>query len=356
MKGLHERDDIVGARYKVIDFVGEGGMQFVYRAFDSVTQRYVALKTPKNTSGEKRFHRSAIVAAKVNHPHVAKTLDYLEAGGKKYLVEEYIEGSDLQHSLLTLASYIDPFLTSRIFLYLAKGLAASHHARVIHRDLKPSNIMISGDFLLSQVKITDFGIAKMAEEEMAEAWEGGTESITASQTVVGALPYMAPEAIETPRTVDVQADIWSLGAMMFEVLCGEKPFGSGLPAVAKIVQAKLPTYPKFVTSKPQFKYLANQLIALINLCLEKTPSNRPTADLLVSNLGNLCYPINIRNKGIVKYPRPHMSFITPPSGQDVFFHKDSVYGTRPAAGDEVMYAEFPGAPSSRAHPVVKLKN
>ncbi len=212
-------------------------MQIVYGAMDRVLKREVALKTPKNDSAKKRFRQSAIASARVNHPNVAKTLDYFEENHRQYLVEELIDGTDLDKALLKRIKFLDTYLAARVFHYLAKGLAASHHACVIHRDLKPTNVMVTGGFQLSSIKITDFGIAKMADEEIAEAVEGGGESISASSTVVGALPYMAPEAINTPREVGKPADIWSVGAMMFELLTGMKPFGSGLKAVRKIEEA-----------------------------------------------------------------------------------------------------------------------
>lgn len=192
---IHDIDDTLGGRYKVKAHIGAGGMQEVYEAYDLLLCRSVALKVPKNKSAEKRFQRSAIVSAKVNHPNVAKTLDYLEEGKRAYLVEELVEGKDLSRVMREDMVIIDPMRTAYIFHRLAKGLAASHHAGVIHRDLKPSNVIAVGGSLLQEVKITDFGIAKMAEEEIADAVEGGDESLTASDTAIGALPYMAPEMI-----------------------------------------------------------------------------------------------------------------------------------------------------------------
>jgi serine/threonine-protein kinase len=280
MKGIHEAEDVVAGRYTIKDFIGEGGMQFVYCAHDTILDRYVALKVPKDDSAEKRFHRSAVVSAKVNHPNVAKTLDYFEVGNKSYLIEELVVGLDLDKAIITKSEYLDPFLVSKIIHHLAKGISASHHAGVVHRDLKPTNIMISGEFQLESIKITDFGIAKMAAEEIADAAEGGNDTITSSKTVVGALPYMAPEAIETPRNVGVKADIWSLGAMAYELLSGKKPFGSGLKAIHKIIEADIPDIPAFVTNNPQFNALSNKLIGIINLCLQKDPNTRPSAVLV----------------------------------------------------------------------------
>lgn len=355
MSGPHMNGDLISGRYEIIDNIGEGGMQMVYAATDRILHRKVALKTPKNDSAKKRFKRSAIVSACINHPNVAKTLDYLEDDHRQYLVEELIEGMDLDKALLRNMKCLDPYLAARVFHYLAKGLAASHHAGVIHRDLKPTNVMVTGGFQIDEIKITDFGIAKMAGQEIAEAVEGGDDSISASSTVVGALPYMAPEAIDTPKEVDKPADIWSLGAMMYELLAGEKPYGVGLKVIAKILEAKPPVFPAFMTINPQFATLSNQLINIVLQCLQKDPSVRPTADTLVDLCGNLCYPIETRFIGTVREIRHGAWGFIVVEGEDVFFHLDCVYGDRPKPGDKVMLSKFRGGGAWRALPVVKLK-
>lgn len=354
MNGPHSIGDIVGERYEIIGYIGEGGMQLVYLAEDTFFKKKVALKTPKNDSAEKRFLRSAIVAARVNHPNVAKTLDYLVSQSRQYLIEELIEGQDLDKAILQVTQFLDPYLVARIFHYLAKGLAASHHAGVIHRDLKPTNVMVSGGFQLSEIKITDFGIAKMATEEIEVAVEGGNESISASKTVLGAIPYMAPEAIENPKEVSAPADVWSIGAMMYELITGLKPYGAGLKAVGKILNALPPEQPAFLTANPQFSSLSQELFHIILKCLEKDPVNRPSADALVSLCGMLCYSTEDRCFGIVNNIRYNSyGFIGIP-GEEVFFNFDSVYGQRPMQGDRVMLSKFPGEPKWRAHPVVKI--
>ena len=149
---IHAVDDLIDNRYEILGFIGEGGMQQVYRALDLVLRREVALKVPKNSSAQKRFKRSAVVSAKVNHPNVAKTLDYIETDLSPYLIEEFISGKDLKEGLLQQLGIVDPYLTAKILHHLAKGVAASHNAGVIHRDLKPSNIMFTGEFNLSEIK------------------------------------------------------------------------------------------------------------------------------------------------------------------------------------------------------------
>jgi serine/threonine protein kinase len=356
MTGPHKEGDIVGDRYLIQGFVGEGGMQFVYLAQDLTLKRNVALKTPKNTSAEKRFLRSAVVSAKVNHPNVAKTLDYLEDDDRAYLVEELVVGADLSKAILKKVDYLDPFLVARLFHYLAKGLAASHHANVVHRDLKPTNIMIVGDFQLIGVKITDFGIAKMADEELTDAAEGGYESITASATAVGALPYMAPEAIESPEDVGLAADIWSLGAMIYELLVGSKPFGDGLKAVKRIIDCEYDPFPSFITDNQQFSGLSKKIIELIKQCLTYKPDDRPTADELVAACSLLCYPVSKRYFGVMKHPNcSSWGFITQDSGTDIFYHIDCIYGPKPQIGERVMLSKYGGGSADRALPVVRIK-
>lgn len=354
MSGPHKPGDLIGDRYEIRADVGEGGMQFVYAAYDRLIGRMVALKTPKNRSATKRFKRSAVVAAKVNHPNIAKTLDYVRGEGEsRYLIEELIEGQDLQDALLRRSGCLDPFSTAKVFHYLARGVAAAHHAGVVHRDLKPTNVMVVGGYSLTEIKVTDFGIAKMADEELAEAAEGGTSTMTTSQTAVGALPYMAPEAIETPRAVGPPADIWSIGAMMFHLLTGAPPFGSGLAAVRKILEATPPPMPSFLTSNPQFVPLAREIADIVLLCLQKDPSLRPTADDIVERCGRLCYSLDQRAEGTVhRIDYGAYGFISC-DGPDVFFHTSSVYGPRAAqVGASVVFASYLGGGAYRAHPVV----
>lgn len=347
--------ELIGNRYEVQHYLAEGGMQYVYVAKDNVTDRIVALKTPKNNSAQKRFRRSAVVAAKVNHPNVAKTLDYIVDDEKTFLVEELIEGSDLKAALLTRSDYVDPYLASKVFHHLAKGVAAAHHNGVVHRDLKPTNIMVVGGYNVSELKVTDFGIAKMAEAEIEEAVEGGEQSLSASATAVGALPYMAPEAIETPENVGLPADIWSIGAILLRILYGDYPFGSGLKAVPLIVKADFPAVPAHVISNPQFKPLAEELIALAKLCLQKDASLRPTADELVLKCNSLCYPVSPREEGQVDEIRYNAFGFINARTKRVFFHKQNVFGEQPERGDQVVFSCYNGGQAPRALPVLKLK-
>jgi serine/threonine protein kinase len=115
-----------GGRYEVTDFVGEGGIQEVYAANDAILDRQVALKVPKNSAAERRFQRSAVLSALVNHPNIAKTLDYFEYGGRSYLVEEFVPGITLSDARRQIPR-MDPYSVAHMLHHLAKGVAASHH-------------------------------------------------------------------------------------------------------------------------------------------------------------------------------------------------------------------------------------
>jgi serine/threonine-protein kinase len=353
---IHNPRDVAGDRYEIQEFIGEGGMQEVYRAVDQLLGRSVALKAPKNASGTKRFQRSAIVSARINHPNVAKTLDYFETPDRAYLIEELVVGKDLGRVLAEFFAFVDPYLAAMVFHHLARGIAASHHADVIHRDLKPNNVMVVGGEYFRGVKITDFGIAKMAEQEIDEAIQGGDErSFASSRTALGAIPYMAPEVIE--GKAHKPSDIWSLGAMMYELLSGRKPFGAGYLAIPAILAAESPPEPRLIRTRAQFRPLGQTLFELILACLRKDPADRPSADDVVRRCETLCYSLELREFGrISAYAHANYGFLTTSQPRDVFFHRDSFFieGT-PEVGDVLFFARYPGGGNDRGFPFIAVK-
>jgi serine/threonine protein kinase len=352
---LFSGGEILLDRYKIDRYLDEGGMQQVYVAVDSRFDRPVALKVPKNPTAEKRFARSAQVSARVTHANVAKTLDYFEVAGRSHLIEELIDGSDLRHVLEKRFAFLDPHLAAHVVHKVAKGLAASHHAGVFHRDLKPNNIMVSRDSNLNVVKITDFGIAKLAEHEIVDGMKDES-SITGSQTVLGALPYMSPELIARPKEAGLPADVWALGAMLFRLLSGDVPFGTGLAAIPTILEAKLPQKPNLLKQNAQLAILADSLWTIVERCLQKDVASRPTADQLVEMCDQLCYSEEQRFDGVVTgFQFGAYGYIESEDGSQVFFHRDSCYGTTPLVGSRVNFASFDGHPNRRAFPVLALK-
>jgi eukaryotic-like serine/threonine-protein kinase len=280
----------------------------------------------------------------------------LEEKARFYLVEEMIEGCDLAQLLTEYVPRADPYIAARALHHLAKGIAASHHVNVVHRDLKPSNVMVVGGPSVASFKITDFGIAKMAEKEIGDAVEGGTAGLTASQTALGALPYMAPEMIEDLKQAGKPADIWALGAMTLELLTGTRPFGQGYKAVPAIMKATLPELPKNLIGNPQYSPLAKEIYQIVQECMKKDPDARLTADQVVEACEALCYSVSVREFGTVNslnFGKHGFIRNDDPKKSDVFFHVDSVYGaTTVTVGQRVWFSRFPGAPRDRAFPVV----
>lgn len=218
--------------------------------------------------------------------------------------------------------------------------------------------MVSRDPGMTTVKITDFGIAKMAQEEIADAFKD-KESTTGSQTVMGALPYMAPEMILDQKSANLPADIWALGALLYQLISGMLPFGRGLGAVPTIVAARLPTPPNLFTSKPQFQPLTNDLWSIVEACFQKDSARRPTADQIVEMCSRLCYSNAERRVGSIDSfrgrGRGNWGFIDIDGGGTAFFHQDNFYGDSIAVGSKVNFADFPGVPRARAFPVLPLK-
>ena len=353
-----KKGQVVVGRYRIRRFVDEGGMQKVYEAEDQTFGRTVALKFPKNPSAEKRFRRSALLSARVNHPNVAKTLDFFEEDEREYLIEEFVEGTTLR-SLYDVYPVLDPYLGCHLIHHLAKGVAAAHHAKVFHRDLKPSNIMISAGPWPNCIKVTDFGIARMAKAEIEDAVDLAVrESVTTSSTFLGALPYMAPELVEAQEGAGKSADIWSIGAIVFEGVAGRQPFGKGLQAVRRIVSGVPPEEPEVKGSKGQYGPIMKDLWAVILACMTSDASKRPTADELVAACSRLRYPVAQRETGIVtRYARDggDFGFIEIGGGNSRFFHRASYYGGTPHEGDKVALTAYPSEGAARAHPVVPLK-
>ncbi len=353
---LHTAGDEIGGRYVIDGYIGQGGMQEVYEARDTLLDRTVALKSPKGPSAKKRFKRSAVVSARVNHANVAKTLDYLEDGDRPYLIEELVRGCNLAEFQRLYVRALDPYSVARVFHHLSKGLQASHHAHVIHRDLKPSNVMVLGGQTFSDVKITDFGIAKLAEDEIEQAVAGGGDALTASATALGALPYMSPEMIDDPKDVKKPADVWALGAMTYELLTGTKPFGDGYKAIKKIESDPVPPLAPSISASAQFGPLAIQIQTIVLRCMEKDPSQRLTVDELVEQCGTLCYTEKRRRFGsISSLSYGKHGFITPDDGSDsVFYHVNSGYNLGPIKiGTRVWFSDYDGHPRPRAFPLLK---
>lgn len=347
---LLKSGQVVGARYAIERYHGEGGMQQVYLATDLTLNKTVAVKIPKEKSAIKRFAQSAIASAKVNHPNVAKALDYIPSDHYEIYVEEYIIGYSLDKILENFFFYFDPHLATRFASQISRGLAASHHVKVIHRDIKPANIMLSIDQDKMNFKITDFGIAKLVEEDFASSKGDTTRQ---SSTFLGAIPYMAPEIIESTSNVSLKSDIWSFGSLLYHVIFGKAPFGYGPKAISGILSGKVPSFDFTFQPKKQFVSLAKELTGVIQWCLAHNPDNRPSADELVSFFNIVCFR-----------DVPYKSDFLGMKGQNgswwhtqynYFVHPDSFWGDNIHLQKNMpLYLGIHDS-YNRAHPIIPLK-
>ncbi|WP_047461625.1 serine/threonine-protein kinase [Vibrio fluvialis] len=361
MSHIHEAGDLIANRYEIQRYLDEGGMQEVYVAHDRNIDRQVALKTPKNESASLRFKGSAVCSARVIHPNVAKTLDYFSSNGKEYLIEELVHGKDLNTVFRNNFSYLDPCLVAFIGHHLAKAVAASHRVDVVHRDLKPSNIIVVGSEKFEDIKVTDFGIAKLVDKEIdILSYEGDVaSSIAGSKTLVGALPFMAPEIVLAQSAPAKHIDVWSIGAIIYFLLTGKTPFSSQFAQIVINYHTKRPVDPiQHLHSSIHLKPLASQLQSIISACLNFDYSKRPTAEEIVKLFSELCYPVARRNYGHVKLRKGNNGWGFISNGgfvQDTFYHTEEVYGIQPTLRDKVCFSEYPGEPRPRAFPILRCR-
>ena len=262
--------------YEVVAPVGEGGMGEVYRAHDTRLNRSVAIKIlPQAIASDplrlQRFQQEARTVAALNHPNVLAVYDVGVQQETPYLVMELLEGETLRerlnHGPLGVRKALE------IGLQIAHGLAAAHERGIVHRDLKPENIFLTKD---GHTKLLDFGLAK-ASAAKAKASAGMSDLTMATvqtlQTepgmVMGTAPYMAPEQVRG-EAVDHRADIFSFGAVLYEMLCGKQAF-CGDTAV-EVMNAVLKSDPAEFDSQ-QVK-VPPALDRIVRHCLEKSPADR----------------------------------------------------------------------------------
>jgi serine/threonine-protein kinase len=210
--------------YEIVAAIGAGGMGEVYKAADTRLGRTVAVKLLSADFSE-RFETEARAISAVNHPNICALYDIGVHDGRGYLVLEYLEGKPLQGPLRA-----DDAL--RIALQIAAALEAAHRKGIIHRDLKPANIMVTED---GSVKLLDFGLAKIADPNGAETTR------TVAGTVLGTAAYMAPEQAEG-RPLDARSDIFSFGAVVYELVAGRRAFPGD--SMASVMSSLLRDEPK----------------------------------------------------------------------------------------------------------------
>lgn len=353
-------------RYVILNFHAEGGMQEVYKSYDSALDRVVAIKTPKNGVADRRFKRGAEMGARINHPNVAATFDYFEDMESTFLVEEFIEGKDLGDRFKNHFHYLDPSLAAHVLHHLSRALSEAHRVGICHRDIKPGNIMVSNDPGLTTVKLTDFGIAKLAENEIAveiELFDKDESTLTTSNTLLGAVPYMAPECWDNWKSAGQPMDVWAIGCVAYQLLSGVTPFGSGRPAIINVVKYQQGAFsvdkPKTFGKHKSVEVLEDALWDIIQSCLIVDPTSRLTSDKLLDILDGLCYAITERFTGTVQIygqPYPKTGFVDHKNGKSYFFHRSEYFGNvKPEMGQNVNFSYYEGVPNARCAPLLLLK-
>ena len=256
--------------YEIVALIGAGGMGEVYRARDSRLKREVAVKIlPRALSADadrlRRFEQEALATAALNHPNILAVFDIGTSDGSPYVVSELLEGETLRDRLrggpIPLRKALD------YALHTAHGLAAAHEKGIIHRDLKPENIFLTND---GRVKILDFGLAKLTQAEPGANTSLATVSHgTEAGVVLGTAGYMSPEQVRG-KALDTRADIFSFGAILYEMLSGKRAFhgDTGADTLSAILKEDPPDLSQ------TNRNVSPALERIVQHCLEKKPEAR----------------------------------------------------------------------------------
>ncbi|HEX8338926.1 MAG TPA: serine/threonine-protein kinase, partial [Pyrinomonadaceae bacterium] len=259
MSGAFLVNQTVG-EYRVLDFLGAGGMGEVYRAVHSKIGRVAAVKVlTQATQGSgfvERFFNEARIQASLQHPNIATLYDFCEVQGQPCIIMEYVDGQTISERIEGFRAPLPLAETVYVFEKVCEAIEYVHRHGVIHRDIKSNNIKVSSQ---GQVKLLDFGIAKGQ----------GTQPLTQAGSVIGTLQYLAPELIRG-GTADAGGDVWALGVLLYEMVTGRMPFDAATVGdlCDRIGRCEYAPPAQVNPGVPR------EVAAVISRCLRKNPSER----------------------------------------------------------------------------------
>jgi predicted Ser/Thr protein kinase len=257
---------------EILEMIGRGGMGIVYKARQKQLGRTVALKilspaVAQDPAFAERFSREARALAMLNHPHIVAVYDFGRKDDLFYFLMEYVDGANLRQLLD--GGRLAPREALAIVPQICDALQYAHDHGVVHRDIKPENLLLDKR---GQVKIADFGLAKLAGREPHEL------TLTGTGQVMGTLHYMAPEQTEHPQQVDHRADIYSLGVVFYQMLTGELPLGRFAPPSCKVeIDVRLDDVVlRALEKEPELRYQhASEIKTRVESIATSAPQRRP---------------------------------------------------------------------------------
>jgi serine/threonine-protein kinase len=259
---LEQLKRAVADRYRVDDEIGRGGMATVYRAHDLKHDRSVALKVLRPelaaSLGTERFLREITLTARLDHPHILALLDSGEAGGLLYYVMPFVEGESLR-ARLEREKQLPLDDTLRIAREVADALSYAHQHGIVHRDIKPENILLAR----GHARVADFGIARAVRA-------AGGQTLTETGLAIGTPAYMSPEQAGGEREIDARTDVYSLGAVVYEMLAGQPPY-TGATAGAIMARKAMEPVPSLKVVRETVPQAVEQAVTR---ALARAPADR----------------------------------------------------------------------------------